>query len=209
MTHNVGNLRWRAPVDPNTTIGTQNATSVSHNVLLLFDLRLSNFYQWGSICLGLGQTASATISEDCLFINVYAPQTATPESKLPVWFFIQGGGYNTNSNYNVNGTKVVQQSNNSIVMVGINYRVAMWGFLASEKVRADGDLNAGLLDQRKAMEWVQRYIHLVSALKTRQGQILITDDLLVWWRSSACCPARCFSRSWKCCNSSHSIRWSQ
>lgn len=47
-------------------------------------------------------------------------------------------------------------------MVTFNYRVGAWGFLASEKVRAGGDLNAGLLDQRKAMQWVQKYIHLVS-----------------------------------------------
>lgn len=48
-------------------------------------------------------------------------------------------------------------------MVTFNYRVGAWGFLASEKVRAGGDLNAGLLDQRKAMQWVQKYIHLVSS----------------------------------------------
>jgi carboxylesterase type B len=54
------------------------------------------------------------------------------------------------------------QSNNTIIMVTFNYRVGAWGFLASEKVRAGGDFNAGLLDQRKAMQWVQKYIHLVS-----------------------------------------------
>jgi acetylcholinesterase len=109
--------------------------------------------------MGLGGSSN---EEDCLLIHVFAPQTATPASKLPVWFFIQGGGYNTNSNANINGTKVLQQSNNSIVMVNFNYRVSLWGFLASEKVRADGDLNAGLLDQRKALKWVQKYIHLVG-----------------------------------------------
>lgn len=104
------------------------------------------------------------MSEDCLMIHVYTPRTATPTSKLPVWLFIPGGGYNTNSNSKINGTKVVQKSNNSIVMVSFSYRVGMYGFLASEKVRADGDLNVGLLDQRKAMKWVQQYISLVSPL---------------------------------------------
>jgi len=95
-------------------------------------------------------------------IHVFTPRRATPSSKLPVWLFIPGGGYNTNSNAYINGTKVLQQSNNSIVMVSFSYRVGLYGFLASEKVRADGDLNVGLLDQRKAMMWVQQHISKVS-----------------------------------------------
>jgi acetylcholinesterase len=102
------------------------------------------------------------LSEDCLFINVWAPADATPDSKLPVWLYIQGGGYGFNSNANYNGTKVVQESGREIVFVNINYRVSAYGFLASEKVRNNGALNAGLLDQRKALEWVQKYISLVS-----------------------------------------------
>jgi acetylcholinesterase len=43
-------------------------------------------------------------------------------------------------------------------MVNFNYRVGLWGFLASEQVRQDGDLNVGLLDQRQLLLWVQRYI---------------------------------------------------
>jgi acetylcholinesterase len=101
-------------------------------------------------------------SEDCLYINVWAPATATPDSKLPVWFYIQGGGYIANSNANYNGTKVVEESGGNIVFVNFNYRTSAWGFLASDKIRANGDLNAGLLDQRKALEWVQNYISLVS-----------------------------------------------
>jgi carboxylesterase type B len=100
-------------------------------------------------------------SEDCLFINVWAPSTATPKSKLPVWFYIQGGGYIANSNANYNGSKVVEESGGNIVFVNFNYRASAWGFLASERIRVNGDLNAGLLDQRKALEWVQKYISLV------------------------------------------------
>jgi acetylcholinesterase len=105
---------------------------------------------------------SLTESEDCLFINVFTPSGATKDSKLPVWFFIQGGGYKINSNPNYNGTEVIHQSGDNIVFVNINYRVGAYGFLASEKVRKDGDLNAGMLDMRKALLWVQKYIHLVS-----------------------------------------------
>lgn len=72
--------------------------------------------------------------------------------------FIQGGGYANNANGNYNGSEVVQQSGRNIIFVNFNYRVGALGFLASEHVRKDGDLNAGLLDQRKVLHWVQQNI---------------------------------------------------
>lgn len=90
-----------------------------------------------------------------------------------MWLFIPGGGYNTNSNAYINGTKVLQQSNNGIVMVSFSYRVGLYGFLASENVRANGDLNVGLLDQRKAMQWVQRYISQASNLSCDRREFLV------------------------------------
>jgi acetylcholinesterase len=45
-----------------------------------------------------------------------------------------------------------------MIVVTFNYRVGLYGFLASEDVRRDGDLNVGLLDQRKAMEWTKNHI---------------------------------------------------
>lgn len=72
--------------------------------------------------------------------------------------FIQGGGYANDANGNYNGSEVVQQSGHDIVFVNFNYRVGVLGFLASENVRKNGDLNAGLLDQRKALQWVQQHI---------------------------------------------------
>lgn len=101
------------------------------------------------------------MEEDCLFVNVFTPSGATTKSKLPVWVYIQGGGYATNANSNYNGTGVIQASGHNLVFVNFNYRVGALGFLASEKVRQNGDLNAGLLDQRKVLAWVQKYIHLV------------------------------------------------
>ncbi len=46
-------------------------------------------------------------------------------------------------------------------MVNFNYRVGVWGFLASERLRKDGDLNVGLLDQRRLLLWVKQYISKV------------------------------------------------
>jgi carboxylesterase type B len=75
-----------------------------------------------------------------------------------VWLFIQGGGYADNANFNFNGSEVVKQSGYDTVFVNFNYRVGALGFLASEDIRKDGDLNAGLLDQRKVLAWVQQHI---------------------------------------------------
>src|SRR5688572_25361800 len=45
-----------------------------------------------------------------------------------------------------------------LVAVSITYRLGLWGFLGGPNVAADGALNAGLLDQRAGLEWVQRHI---------------------------------------------------
>jgi len=120
--------------------------------------------------------SSSTEAEDCLFINVWSPAVATPNSRLPVWVYIQGGGYNSNANPNYNGSEVVATSGQNLVFVNFNYRVASWGFLASKKVRADGDLNAGLLDQRLALKWVQEHISKVNCL--RPGLFLLMRSSL-------------------------------
>ncbi|KAH9222044.1 triacylglycerol lipase-like protein [Leptodontidium sp. 2 PMI_412] len=138
----VGDLRFRKPVKPWKTSVIQDATAFQ------------------PICLSSdAEFPTATHAEDCLFINVWKPTSAAPESKLPVWVYIQGGGYKGNSNANYNGSTVVAASNHQMVFVNFNYRVSSWGFLASEKVKADGDLNVGLHDQRLALEWVQEHVH--------------------------------------------------
>jgi carboxylesterase type B len=106
--------------------------------------------EFAPTCLGLfGPTLSKTVNEDCLYLDVFAPADATTDSKLPVWFFIQGGGYAGDTDENFNFTEAILKSNYSMVAVQINYRVGAFGFLASEEIRQNGDLNVGLLDQRK------------------------------------------------------------
>lgn len=74
-------------------------------------------------------------------------------SKLPVFVFIQGGGFNANSNPNLNGTGLIEASDHNLIVVTFNYRVGPWGFLATNSTS-----NNGLRDQRKALEWVQQHI---------------------------------------------------
>lgn len=112
--------------------------------------------QHGKICLATNSPSNDTeTSEDCLFLDVYAPSNATTRSKLPVFLFIQGGGFNVDGTPNQNGTGLINASGNNIIVVNFNYRVGLYGFLT------DGDEispNNGLFDQRKVMEWVQKYI---------------------------------------------------
>ncbi|KAH2981805.1 hypothetical protein KXV25_002583 [Aspergillus fumigatus] len=136
----LGTLRFRASREP-----VHNST-------------LQDASEFGPICVGTGQSTTSTRAEDCLFINVFTPADATEHSKLPVWVFIQGGAYATNSNANYNGTEVVRESGNNIVFVNFNYRVGALGFLAGAEVQRHGDLNVGLLDQREALKWVKRHI---------------------------------------------------
>ncbi|KAK3330408.1 Alpha/Beta hydrolase protein [Apodospora peruviana] len=146
----LGNLRWRAPAAPHRTGGVEQAAYVRRGI------------SFRPICLGIGRHLPMNDQdEDCLFVNVWAPSDASPRSRLPVWVFIQGGGgkgYQSNANANWNGAGVVEKSGHEIVVVNFNYRVGLWGFLASEHVRQDGNLNAGLLDQRMLLRWVKTNI---------------------------------------------------
>ncbi|KAH9217163.1 Alpha/Beta hydrolase protein [Leptodontidium sp. 2 PMI_412] len=137
----VGDLRFRAPRDP-----TANTT-----------LQIANKY--GPVCHSSPSTrVDPSKSEDCLFLNVYAPtDNSKPHS---VFVFFQGGGFNTNSSPNMNANKLINAGAHDIVVVTFNYRVGPYGFLASKEVEANGDLNNGLLDQRKVLQWIQKNVHL-------------------------------------------------
>lgn len=123
----------------------------------------NNSSQSGKRCLGThGKTTDKPIpdtqSEDCLFVNVYAPTNAT---RLPVYVFIQGGGFNQNSG-NRDGKDLIIASGMNIVVVTFNYRVSLYGFLASKEVQDDASLNNGLKDQRMLLQWVQKHIEKVG-----------------------------------------------
>ena len=116
----------------------------------------------GAYCIGTRNTVNDALksggaSEDCLNLDIYAPSNVTATSALPVYFFIQGGGFNA-AYPTQNGSSLVQASGNQIIVVSINYRVSAYGFLASAEVHDHGSLNNGLKDQRMAMQWVHSNI---------------------------------------------------
>ena len=99
-------------------------------------------------------------SEDCLFLNVWTP-AASAGKKLPVMVWIHGGGFQAGS-----GSEPRQDGEQlaklGVVVVNINYRLGVFGFLAHPELTQESGHNAsgnyGLLDQVAALRWVQRNI---------------------------------------------------
>lgn len=121
--------------------------------------------QHGAQCLDVRSTSSNDPSspghnEDCLFINVYAPDNANSEARLPVYVYLQGGGFVQNPG-SYSGASLIQASGMKLLVVNLNYRVGPHGFLASEEIRKGGSMNNGLKDQRQALQWVKKHISKV------------------------------------------------
>jgi para-nitrobenzyl esterase len=138
-----GALRWRPPQAPNPGQGSIVAAAP------------------GPTCV----QGRATDSEDCLFLNVYAPSGATAKSKLPVFIWIHGGALVNGAGSDYDPSVMV--ADNNIIVVTINYRLGSLGFLAASVLTATkpnalenvGDAgNYGLMDQQFAMAWVQQNI---------------------------------------------------
>jgi cholinesterase len=76
-----------------------------------------------------------------------------------VFVSIQAGGFNTNADANTNATDLIKAAELGIVVVTFNYRVSTYGFMTNGDANSTLiDTNMGLLDQRKVLRWVQKYI---------------------------------------------------
>ncbi|KAJ7470993.1 Alpha/Beta hydrolase protein [Mycena latifolia] len=149
----LGDLRFRAPQPPTNMTGVQQATTEPNEC-----------FQASS---GLSATnplrpraVEIIDTEDCLFLNVHYPSNAagTPVRNLPTIVWIHGGGYLAGAANMYNGEDLVRQSNRGIVVVVIQYRLGVFGFLPGAEVKKNGALNAGLLDQDFALRWVNQHI---------------------------------------------------
>jgi para-nitrobenzyl esterase len=100
-------------------------------------------------------------SEDCLFVNVWSPANATPSAKLPVMFWIYGGGFVGGSSA-YPGTSGTQFAKHGVVLVAANYRVGRFGFFAFPALSRErpDELkgNYAYMDQIAALQWVKRNI---------------------------------------------------
>ncbi|XP_076370170.1 neuroligin-4, X-linked-like isoform X1 [Tachypleus tridentatus] len=94
-------------------------------------------------------------SEDCLYLNIYAPAKIAREPiKLPVMVYLHGESYFWNSGNPYDGS--VLSSYGNVVVVTVNFRLGILGFFPSTEGSARG--NYGLMDQVAALHWIQENI---------------------------------------------------
>lgn len=174
----VGALRWRAPQPPDTWRNVRDAV------------------QFGPSCYqdppapigpyGPEFLISLPMSEDCLYLNVWTPVSRT--GQLPVYVFIPGGAFLSGSGSVpiYNGTNLAAQG---VVVVTLNYRLGVFGFLALPELASESDIgssgNYGLEDVIAVLQWVNANIARFGgnpSLVTVGGQsagAMMVNDLLV------------------------------
>ncbi|XP_072146217.1 cholinesterase-like [Dermacentor andersoni] len=136
----VGKLRFRKPVPLASWNGTYDARKAKHSCIqtlypIIFHI-------------------DTDLSEDCLYLNVWTPSKGGPRRPVLVW--IHGGAFKFGSSHErwYNGAALA--SLNNVVVVSLNYRLGLFGFLNSGDEEAPG--NMGLWDQNEALKWIQRNI---------------------------------------------------
>ena len=145
----IGDLRWRTPLEVKPWT-TAKVTS-----------------RFGATCAQATAKGSLSGEENCLFLNVWAPRAPPPPAGntntalLPVMVWIHGGGFEGGSSTLYNATNLVAFSTITqlpVLVISMNYRLSVFGFLHSPALAARNAGNGGslgLADQRLALEWVQ------------------------------------------------------
>jgi len=97
-----------------------------------------------------------SLNEDCLYLNVSAPSDLKPNEKLPVLVWIPGGAFVGGGSNLYRLDRLARRGR--MIVVSINYRVGLFGFMPHPAMdpATNGDL--GLEDQREALRWVQKNI---------------------------------------------------
>jgi len=160
----VGHLRWKPPVPAVPWTGTRAATA------------------FGPACAQPsgrpGLTTQPSVTEDCLYLNVWAPRS--PTASLPVMVWIHGGGFERGSGSTpvFDGTHLASRG---VVVVTINYRLGVFGFFAHPALSAESNHGAsgnyGLMDMVAALRWVRRNIaafgaHVRHLYRAQADQVL-------------------------------------
>ncbi|QQR40021.1 carboxylesterase/lipase family protein [Devosia rhizoryzae] len=141
-------LRWQPP-QPISWDGTWNADRLGPECIQ--DLRPHNINHY---------FAEEPTSENCLYMNVWAPEDATATSKLPVVVFIYGGGGTVGSS-GIDTYAGQEIAKKDAIFVNFNYRVGILGFMAHPELSAEQDGHSGnyaYLDQNAALKWINENI---------------------------------------------------
>ncbi len=144
----VGPLRWKPPAPPAKWTGVRDARSFGARCMqpTLYD---DMFFR------DPGQ------SENCLSLNIWTPANTPPGKKLPVMFWIYGGGFTTGSTSEPrqDGAHLATKG---VIVVSFNYRESIFGFFTHPDLIAESPEHAagnyGLLDAVAALKWVQANI---------------------------------------------------
>lgn len=145
----VRELRWKEP-QPISWQGVYNADRKMPECIQILRPHNINHY--------FGEEAT---SEDCLYMNVWAPPNATANAGLPVIVYIYGGGSTVGSSGMAlyDGEQVARRG---AIFVNFNYRVGILGFMAHPELTQESGRNASgnwaYLDQVAALKWIQRNI---------------------------------------------------
>ncbi|KIJ67043.1 hypothetical protein HYDPIDRAFT_109031 [Hydnomerulius pinastri MD-312] len=142
----VGSLRFKAPLPITQPLqGIQDAS------------------EFGDVCPQPPATSlGANMSENCLSLNVWRPTATAVDAQLPVmvWFYVCPVLISSASDPAYDPTRIINLSvsmGKPITFVSMNYRLNSFGFLASADVPPE-DLNAGFLDQKAALVFIQENI---------------------------------------------------
>ena len=160
----VGELRWKAPQEPLPWEGELDCTEFTRCAYQM------NADEWGGSDIPNPYGPEWNIrekeirSEDCLYLNVWTSRQALEEKKkLPVLCIIHGGGFESGSG-GVRTLDGEQMAKHGIVVVTINYRMGVFGYLAHPELTEESSLhtsgNYGLLDQIQALKWIQKNIEV-------------------------------------------------
>ena len=143
----VGELRWRAPQPPGPWQGVLRADRFPNIAVHTQPGEdFTDFYT-----KELNPTAyEYTMSEDCLYLNIWSPARSTAD-KLPVFFYIHGGGFTAGYSYEVefDGERVAR---NDVIFITVGYRLGALGFFSHPELDEPSQGNQGLLDQLMALK---------------------------------------------------------
>ncbi len=141
----VDELRWRPP-QPMRWQGTWDADRMMPECIQVLRPHNINHY--------FGEEAT---SENCLYMNIWAPGNSHAGSKLPVIVFIYGGGFTIGSSgIALYGGEPIAKTGKA-VFVNFNYRVGILGFMAQPELSKEQGGHSGnyaFLDQNAALKWV-------------------------------------------------------
>jgi para-nitrobenzyl esterase len=146
----VDDLRWRDPQPVAAWKGVYHADRMAPECIQVLRRHNLNHY--------FGEEAT---SEDCLYLNIWASPDAKPGAKLPVVFWIYGGGFTLGSSGMAmySGENVAKKG---VIFVSFNYRVGALGFMAHPELTGESPHHSsgdyGFLDQVAALAWIQRNI---------------------------------------------------